>query len=380
MYPAEVLGAAPSEKVLDLCAALGGKTTQLAGMMDNKGLLIANEIDAKRAKALSENIERLGITNCIVMNETPERLAARFPGYFDRILLDVPCSGEGMFRKDPAAITYWSEAHGEACARVQSQLFEAALNMLREGGKLVYSTCTFSLEENEQQVAAYLQKYPELELIGLSHEYGVAPGVEVGGDLAATEPTSASRRNLMSHMLSQTARLWPHRLRGEGHYAALLHKRGAGANSAWKGIMAEPSVSRQAMQFYRIFEQQTLQTKLEGTFHLQGTQLFLLPEGCPELAGLRLVRPGLHLGELKKGRFEPNHALARVLTAEQFVHTHELATESEDRISSYLRGETLLTDGDRGWLAITYRGFPIGWGKETQGIIKNFYPKGLRLP
>jgi len=214
MYPAAQLGARPGERVLDLCAAPGGKTTQLGAAMGGRGVLIANEYEGKRAKVLSENVERLGLVNCVILNESPERLRRRFPEYFDRILVDAPCSGEGMFRKDPSIISHWKETLPASCARTQLALLEAAAEMLAPGGTLVYSTCTFSPEENERVVEALLARRPELTLKPMRHAGGVAPGV----------PAWSETKN---PALAGTARLWPHRLRGEGHFAAMMEKRGA---------------------------------------------------------------------------------------------------------------------------------------------------------
>jgi len=363
MYPAAQLDAAPGERVLDLCAAPGGKTTHIGGAMGGRGLLVANEYEAKRAKALSENVERLGLTNCLVLNETPERLADRFAGYFDRILVDAPCSGEGMFRKDSEAAAYWSEGHVAASAKLQSSVLDAAYAMLKEGGVLVYSTCTFSPEENERVVESLLARYPDLELLPLPLIGGVAGGVpawSAAGD----------------ERLTATARLWPHRVRGEGHYTAKLRKTAPAAE--WRGKLAAGAAGRQPIALYRDFEARALHGRLDGGFALLGSQLYLLPDGCPDLAGLRVVRPGLHLGEAKKDRFEPNHALALALPAERFRYAFELTDAGDRAADAYFRGETLPGSADRGWLAVTYDGYPVGWGKEAKGTIKNMYPKGLR--
>ncbi|WP_309120948.1 RsmF rRNA methyltransferase first C-terminal domain-containing protein [Paenibacillus sp.] len=367
MYPAAQLGAEPGERVLDLCAAPGGKTTHLGGAMAGLGLLVANEYEAKRAKALSENVERLGLTNCLVLNETPERLAARLPGFFDRILVDAPCSGEGMFRKDPEAASYWSESHVAACARTQGAVLDAAYAMLKEGGTLVYSTCTFSPEENERAIEALLSRFPDLEPLPMPHAFGVAAGVPAWS-------ASGDER------LARTARLWPHRVRGEGHFAAKLVKRGEAPApaAARRGPSPGSGPSRQQLALFRAFEAQALAGTIDGDFLLLGAQLYRLPDECPDLAGLRVVRSGFHLGELKKDRFEPNHALALALPAERFRHRYELRDAGERAVDAYLRGETLPSEGDRGWLAVTYDGYPLGWGKESKGTIKNFYPKGLR--
>lgn len=445
MFPAAALGAMPGERVLDLCAAPGGKTSQLACAMRGQGLLIANEIEPKRVRALSENVERFGITNCVVTNETPQRLVERFAGFFDRILVDAPCSGEGMFRKDPEAASYWSERHVAACAQTQAGLLDAAYAMLREGGVMVYSTCTFSPEENERTIAELLSRHPDLGMERLPHEYGVAPGVPAWGRGGGTpvrglpidgdapdgslsvdgdapdgslaidsdspagslsidsdspagslaidiDPPAgslsvdgdAAERSLPAHadvygQLAAAARLWPHRLRGEGHFAAKLRK--SGSAPAWRGPLSATDAGRQPLGWFQEFVRRSLNDVHwdNATFHLFGTHLCCLPAGCPKLNGLRVVRPGLHLGEVKKDRFEPNHALVLALPADRFRFAMELQN-ADDRAAAeaYLRGETLAGVDDRGWLAVTYGGFPLGWGKEAKGTIKNFYPKGLR--
>lgn len=359
MFVAETLQPKPGEKVLDLCAAPGGKTTQLAAMMDNTGFLLANEIHPKRVKALSENIERLGITNALVTNETPEKLAERFAGYFDKILVDAPCSGEGMFRKDEEAILYWSEEHVRQCAVKQRNILDCAYRMLKEGGSLVYSTCTFSPEENEQTIEALLQKYEDLELVTIEKSEGIQSGRP---EWTKTTLTA----------IEKTARLWPHRLLGEGHFVAKLQK--IGSAPKWKGKNATSNVTKQALREYRAFEKETLTIEIEKTMVAFEQHLFALPDDCPSFDGLKVVRAGLHLGEQKKQRFEPNHALALALKKEDVVHSIELADYTK-----YLRGETIETGGDRGWVIVTIDGYPLGWGKEVKGTLKNFYPKGLRM-
>lgn len=362
MFVAQTLNPQPGERVLDLCAAPGGKSTQLAGIMNNTGLLISNEPYPKRARILSENIERMGVANAIITNEMPERLAHYFPGYFDKILVDAPCSGEGMFRKDPEAMQYWSPQHVKDCANLQAQILEQAYVMLRTDGILVYSTCTFSPEEDEQMIDAFLEKHPDLELLPINKTAGVADGRPDWSDTKRSE-------------LSRTARLWPHKLRGEGHFAAKLCKHGDA--STCKQSTAS-SVKENLLKDYRVFENSTLTKKLTGLFHFIGNQLFLLPDGCPNIDKLKIVRAGLHLGEQKKNRFEPNHALALALSVESFNNQMPL-TYSGKEWDQYLRGETLpLNDSRKGWTVVTIDGFPLGWGKAAAGTLKNFYPKGLR--
>lgn len=362
MFVAEALAARPGERVLDLCAAPGGKATQIAASMKNTGLLIANEINPKRVRALSENMERMGVTNALVLNESPEHLADYFPGYFDRILVDAPCSGEGMFRKDPEAAQYWSTDHVRQCAALQRQILDQAYIMLRQGGRLVYSTCTFSPEEDEQQIEALLKKYPDLELLPIDKANGIEDG----------RPQWTASKNAA---LGRTARLWPHRLRGEGHFVASLLKQGEAVRRRMKSVQ---SVKEGLLKDFRDFESRTLTEKTTGTFFFIKDQLFLLPEGCPSFDKLRVVRPGLHLGMQKKNRFEPNHSLALARSTAAFRNLLPLRSSDSDW-GCYLRGETLPTPKSaRGWIIVTIDGFPLGWGKASGGILKNFYPKGLR--
>ncbi|RYL88896.1 RsmF rRNA methyltransferase first C-terminal domain-containing protein [Sporolactobacillus sp. THM19-2] len=363
MFVAEAVGAEPGDRVLDLCAAPGGKSTQLAAAMHNRGLLVTNEIYQKRAKVLSGNIERMGITNALVTNETPDRLAAYFPGNFDKILVDAPCSGEGMFRKDPEAAEYWSPEHVRECAALQARILEEACSMLRQGGVLVYSTCTFSPEENEQQIEALLTRYPDLELVPLKKSDGVEDG----------RPEWSRSKN---PALLRTARLWPHRLRGEGHFVAKLIKNGPAPT---KKLKAAPSAGTSLLKDYRTFEAQALTKRRHGRFFYRGSQLYLLPEDCPDFGKLRVIRAGLHLGEQKKHRFEPNHALALAGSATSFQSLLPLLSSGKEWVR-YLHGETLPVPPEiKGWTVVTIDGCPLGWGKALGGILKNFYPKGLRL-
>jgi len=362
MFPAEVLDPQPGETVLDLCAAPGGKTTQIAAKMHDTGLLVTNDINTKRAKALSENVERMGITQAIVTNETPERLAEKFPGYFDRILVDAPCSGEGMFRKDPEAAEYWSPEHVRECAVWQKNILEHAYRMLKPGGTLVYSTCTFAPEENEAQIDQFLSRHQDMTLMPIEKPAGVDEG-----------RPEWSPRQLPE--LAFTARLWPHHINGEGHFVAKLKK-----NDQDNAQVAVPlfkrHINQKQLKDYHEFEARFLNVRLQGPMFSQNDQVFLLPDKAPDLSGLRVLRPGLHLGTLKKNRFEPNHALAMALSPADVKHHIAL---NDIEIKKYLRGETLSTGGNRGWVLVTVHGFSLGWGKEVKGTLKNFYPKGLRI-
>jgi len=363
MAVAQLLDAKPTDKVLDLCAAPGGKSTQIGSCMESKGLLIANEIHSKRAKVLSENIERFGLTNTVVTNETPKRLAQHFPVYFDKILLDAPCSGEGMFRKDEEARQYWSQEHVELCQERQLEILDSAYQMLKENGILVYSTCTFSPEENEQVIETFLNKYPDMELLTIEKRYGIEGG--------RPEWTKSGLSDV-----EKCARLWPHKLKGEGHFAAKLIKTSITPESPTKSFKSK---KKQDWKDYFLFEREYLQQVDWKNLHVFGSVIHSLPEECPDLSGLKVLRAGLHLGELKKNRFEPNHALALALMKKQSRQTMDLSLEGEDW-QRYLKGETLKGTGQfKGWVLMTINGFPLGWGKESNGWIKNLYPKGLRV-
>lgn len=379
MAVASALDVQPGELVLDLCAAPGGKSTQIAGALQGSGMLIANEIHPVRAKALSENIERLGVRNAIVTNETPERLAERFPQTFDRILVDAPCSGEGMFRKLPEAIADWSEAKVLDCHRMQADILDAAAAMLKPGGTLVYSTCTFAPLENEQSIRLFLGKHLAFTLVPVPHAELFSPGLDESGNAAADS-------------LRHTARLWPHKLSGEGHFIAKLRKQQQDDSEAAAPVGKKPrkpgkghaqaAVLKEALAAWQDFVQEALPALKDdpldpGRLLLFGDQLYYAPAAAPDLSGLRVIRPGWHLGTVKKHRFEPSHALALSISAEAAARTLEIAPDAADLLR-YLRGESISASTAKGWTLVCVNGFSLGWGKAVDGQLKNHYPKGLR--
>lgn len=366
MSVVEYLEVKPGEQVLDLCAAPGGKTTQIAGFMAGQGLLVCNEIHPQRAKILSENIERMGVKNALVTNETPQKLATVFPGFFDKILVDAPCSGEGMFRKNEEALTEWSLQNVQMCAQRQDEILEEVAKMLRPGGRVCYSTCTFAPAENEDCMARFLNAHPEFHLVEVEKKGGMSPG----------DPGFAKHE---AEGLEKTIRLWPHKLDGEGHFIAVLEKDGI-----WEGDYKpisrngrQKGIKEKEYQEYIEFEKEFLKSSVSGEKIFFGEQLYALPEYMPSLKGLKVLRPGLHLGTLKKKRFEPSHALALALQKEEVVNTWDLKADSLE-IRQYLSGQTFAAEGPKGWYLITVEGYSIGWGKLAGGIMKNHYPKGLR--
>ena len=343
MAPVALLDPKPGERVCDLCAAPGGKTTQIAGRMLGRGFLVCNEINPKRAKILSRNIERMGVANALVTNEHPQTLASRFPGFFDRVLVDAPCSGEGMFRKEEAAVTDWSQETVQMCARRQREILDSAARLVRPGGRLVYSTCTFAPEEDEETVAAFLEAHPEF-----TPEPVEAPWF-VPGENASY-------------------RMWPHKLLGEGHFAAVLRKTQGESGE----VPACPG--EKCPKAWESFAKELDITLPEGKAVSFGQSLYWAPMELPELNRLKVLRPGLELGTERKGRFEPAHALA--LWLKTCAVTESFPPESPE-MKAYLHGD-VVPSGKKGWCLVQAGGYAIGWGKGDGSVLKNHYPKGLR--
>ena len=397
---AEGLAPKTGERILDLCAAPGGKSTHLAGKMGQKGLLVCNEIHPARAKILSQNIERMGIGNAVVTNMEPAGMVPLFWEFFDGIAVDAPCSGEGMFRKDENARLEWSPGHVAMCADRQDQILDCAARMLRPGGRILYSTCTFSPEENEQTAARFLERHPEFCL-----ERPCCAGFFSEGrpEWAGREAVSGDAEDLR-----KTVRIWPHETNGEGHFLALFVKNGAGAEE-WDGHTAQESGRKdrkkkkgmekknpgsrgenpELAEVFRFFKENIKdpQRLLEGRRMISfGDHVYLVPEETPELTGVRVLRPGLQAGTLKKGRMEPSHALALFLKKEEVFQWAELGTG--EAAAKYLRGEAIGTgevesaSGEtlKGWVLMTVDGCSLGFAKADRGVLKNHYPRGLRRP
>lgn len=370
MAPAALLDAAPGERVLDLCAAPGGKSTQLGAALQGQGLLVSNDVSPSRARALVKNLELFGVENCLVTAEEPEKLAQIWPEYFDKILVDAPCSGEGMFRKNPEMVREWTKRGPEYYAPIQRRILKNAVEMVRPGGRVFYSTCTFSPEEDEETIQAVLDQFPQVQLVPLT-ESQVPGGVK-------------------SRILPGCMRLFPHRVRGEGHFLALLEKKGepkgqtlsAGAGMGQGRKKEEPlpeflsqtkgiwGTGRKGPEDSRILRRQD--------------SLYLLPEGMnrDSLPSLRFMRTGLLLGEERKGRFEPSQALAMALKKEGFLGARLDLDLDDPRVVRYLKGETVMLnpqeepDGD--WVLVCVQGYPLGWARKGRSMLKNKYAPGWR--
>ncbi len=363
MAPAALLPVSPGDRVLDLCAAPGGKSTELAARLNGSGFLCSNDISSSRARALLKNLELHGAANSFVTSEPPERLAEVFPEFFNRILVDAPCSGEGMFRRDPAMRKSYLARGPEEYVPLQKQIAAGAVRMLAPGGLLLYSTCTFDERENEGVIRWLLETFPELSLTPLPLRPGFAKSASLPG----------------------CVRLFPHLLRGEGHFAALLKKRGDGENKPDTRDAFSPAADRAAKEA-RDFLSESLRAWESDRFFRIRDQLFYLPYGLPSperMKGLRCLRTGLFLGTEKNGRFEPSQALAMSLRPDEWAHSLNLSSQ-EERAVRYLKGESLsLTQKEEaalpdGRILVGVDGFSLGWAKKRGNFLKNGYFPGWR--
>ena len=361
------------DRILDLCAAPGGKSTYILSRLNHKGLLVSNEINPSRIRALGENLERFGAVNSIITNSDSSNLLTFFKGFFDKIFIDAPCSGQGMFRKDDFAIEDWSQDKVDECVVIQRQLIRDAYQMLRAGGMIIYSTCTFTRQENEDIIEDFLGDYSDANLLDMD-------------------------------------RIWPHRDRGEGHFCARITKkadkqgdqeaqdsdllafdkdshRDSSRESAKKSKKKQKSKAksnRKNQEYLGLYEDFAtdylidggLRKLLEPGLAVKEERLHYQPLDY-DLRGLKVLRSGLFIGEFKKNRFEPAHSLAMALKPSDVKNTIDFANDS-DEIRAYLRGESIGTGQSRGWVLVSVEGVSLGWGKESNGILKNKYPKGLR--
>ena len=364
MSAAALLAPKPGMRVLDLCAAPGGKSTQLSTYLGDSGLLVSNEINTQRSRILSQNIERMGIKNAIVTNEDSFVLASHFPGFFNAIQVDAPCSGEGMFRKLPEAIEQWSMENVAICAARQKEILDNAAVMLKPGGTIVYSTCTFSKEENEDVIEYFLERHPDFTL-------------------------------------EEMERFWPHKVDGEGHFVAKLVRRGCvdtdlkadrktkkNKNSKNRKNETKPALTKENMKLLSEFLDETISEDMAAWIKnsrlvMFGEQLYRLPDMEVDIKGLKVQRAGLHIGEFKKQRFEPSHSLALALKLSEAKNVVKL-TWDDSQTTGFFNGQSVMLSDEqtaeckKGWALVCVDGYPAGWGKVNGAQVKNHYPKGLR--
>ena len=379
MTPASRLKVQPGERVLDLCAAPGGKATELGAALQGEGLLVANDINTARARALLRNLELFGISNSFVTNEPPHVLAERFPEFFHKIMVDAPCSGEGMFRKNPAVVDSWQEKGPEYFSKLQREIIVQAADMLLPGGMMFYSPCTFSPLENEKTITHLLKERPDMEVIPMEDYEGFAEGL------------TSYRGEVFDESCKLCRRIWPHKMSGEGHFMALLHKKNGtqqqvqqtvSQSSIWwekcKGLNKEQKAA--AEDFFSHVNIAYDEKRID----VRGDNLYYLPAPKYDGRGLHFLRNGLFMGEFKKKRFEPSQPFALALHAQDFDQVLDFPADDE-RLSRYLRGETLdvsdLIAGEKkrkGWQLVMVAGHPLGFGKLVNNNLKNKYPAGWR--
>ncbi|MCD8155232.1 MAG: RsmB/NOP family class I SAM-dependent RNA methyltransferase [Clostridiales bacterium] len=385
MTPASRLPAAPGDFVLDLCAAPGGKATALGAALRGQGLLVANDISTSRARALLRNLELFGVPNLCVTDEKPEKLARSFPAFFHKIILDAPCSGEGMFRKEESLIRDWSPEKSRRLAQVQRGLLDLAVTMLRPGGMLMYSTCTFAPEEDEGAISFLLERHPEMTLLPIQGFEGFSPGIPEAGN---GDPR-----------LTDCVRIFPHKMQGEGHFMALLKKDGPSlyqshpvSQSGKRGKkpkLSPAAPGKNTRGLIQAFLDEAGITSLGGQpfdwsrTEVRSGNVYYLPPAPVPLQEISFLRNGLFLGEIKKNRFEPGQPLALALHRREAGACISLPA-ADPRLMAYLRGEALpISPGEapgvKGWHLLCADGFPIGFGKLVNGVLKNKYPAGWRI-
>ncbi|WP_334328676.1 RsmF rRNA methyltransferase first C-terminal domain-containing protein [Companilactobacillus sp. HBUAS59699] len=363
MYVAEVLDPKETDKVLDLCAAPGSKSTYIATKMNAHGLLVTNEINNKRARVLSSNIERMGITNAVVTNNSPKDFEKKFEGYFDRILVDAPCSGEGMFRKDPESVQYWSLDYVEQCANRQRHILDSAFKLLKPGGTLVYSTCTFSPEENEENIDYFLNQHSEMSMAEIKKYPGMEDGKPEWGN---NNPE-----------LSKALRMFPDRFEGEGHFICKMTKAGSEEKIREKNIST--GIGKEEVQLVNKFAKANLTSVTENNWFKVSDFLYQAASLDNRFKSLHVLRNGLKLGEFKKNRFEPDIAWILAIEPTELKAIYEL---NDDQFKTYMHGESIILadkpDFDNKWIGLSYQDKLFSWGRYSNNQIKNVYPKGLR--
>ncbi len=363
MTPAAVLPVYEGDRVLDICAAPGGKSTELAAKLNGTGILVSNDISASRAKALLKNLEVFGVENSLIISEAPYKLSERFYEYFDKILIDAPCSGEGMFRKSMSMVSAWDETKNQMFSDLQRSILDEVVKMLKPGGKLLYSTCTFAPIENEKSIEYLLSLDDRLKISDWDRYEGFDHGHPEWSDTGLKD-------------IEKSARIWPHRVDGEGHFVCLVEKEGEISNTSNFGDypIKKAKLPKEVEEFLSNVGRDFNTNRLE----ISGDKLYFIPNTFPSVRGLRILRCGLYLGELKKNRFEPSQSLAMALKKEEYTNVIDLSADDE-RVIKYLKGETIEAEGSNGWALVCVDSYPLGWGKLNNGVLKNKYLPGWRL-
>lgn len=369
MTPASRIPVEPGERVLDVCAAPGGKATELGAKLKGEGVLIANDISNSRARGLLKNLELFGIGNMMVISEEPGKLVEYFPEYFDKILIDAPCSGEGMFRKDKKMVKAWEEHGPEFFSKLQRSIITQAAAMLKPGGMILYSTCTFDPLENEKTVEYLLETCPEFKICDMEGYEGFCEGI----------PKYVENH---SEEYRKTVRIFPHKMQGEGHYLALVKKGDDNTERKNEKTAKPKSGAKKLPEELEQFLKELAWDIDKSRLDIREERVYYMPENLPMLKGVRFLRSGLLLGEVKKNRFEPSQALAMCLKKEEYPRILDLPV-SDDRVIKYLKGETLDVEDitsrkEKGWYLVCVDGYPLGFGKLANQTLKNKYLPGWR--
>ena len=369
MTPASRIPVEPGERVLDVCAAPGGKATELGAKLKGEGVLIANDISNSRARGLLKNLELFGIGNMMVISEEPGKLVEYFPEYFDKILIDAPCSGEGMFRKDKKMVKAWEEHGPEFFSKLQRSIITQAAAMLKPGGMILYSTCTFDPLENEKTVEYLLETCPEFKICDMEGSEGFCEGIP---------------KYVAYHIeeYRKTVRIFPHKMQGEGHYLALVKKGDDNTERKNEKTAKPKSGAKKLPEELEQFLKELAWDIDKSRLDIREERVYYMPENLPMLKGVRFLRSGLLLGEVKKNRFEPSQALAMCLKKEEYPRILDLPV-SDDRVIKYLKGETLDVEDitsrkEKGWYLVCVDGYPLGFGKLANQTLKNKYLPGWR--
>ncbi len=362
MSTAAALEINEGDRIADLCAAPGGKSTHAAAKLKGSGVILSNDISASRCRALVKNIELCSAGNAVITNESPERLAERFEGFFTKVIADAPCSGEGMFRKDPDAVKSWQDHKSEQCQILQREILNSAARLVCPGGIIAYSTCTFAPAENEQTINDFLDTHPEFKILDINKAKGVCDGRPDWIENGRSE-------------LKKCARLWPHKIKGEGHFLALLQKDGELEPRDMPKISAayKNKIPQDLYSFFRDY----INFEISDDIEIHSNSVFKIPQAL-DLSRLRTARSGLYLGELKKNRFEPSQAFAMTLKKENVKNSVDFKLDDE-RVLRYLKGESFEANVDDGWCLVLVDGYALGWGKAKNGRLKNKYPSGWRM-
>ena len=350
------------ELVLDACAAPGGKSSQVAEQLTT-GSLLSNEYVPKRAKIIVGNFERLGVKNALVTSLDTAQLGKMYDAVFDLVIVDAPCSGEGMFRKSEEALAEWSEENVRLCAERQIDILNNLAPTVKGGGRLLYSTCTYAPEENEFAVDAFLKSHPDFHIVRVKDEVE-----RVTRDGIRFEGISAEN-------IEYCRRFYPHVSRGEGQFLALLERENNNKMSAFIYNDCTKPLSKSERSAVEAFFRDSLTEAPEGRLAKYGENIVLISHGLP-VPPHSVFMSGVLVGEIAGSVFKPSHQFFSVFG--ELFKSRLYLTQGDREVDDYLLGREIASEAKNGWCAVIYEGSCLGGGKVSGGRLKNHYPKGLR--